>query len=69
MNKTSSVIDVPLLKGVLYNSKGKQTMTTKTFKASESRILPAERINYSTEIKNLPPGSVKLTIIFARKKK
>lgn len=68
-NKTSSVIDVPLLKGVLYNSKGKQTMTTKTFKASESRILPAERIDYSTEIKNLPPGSVKLTIIFARKKK
>ncbi|MBE89919.1 MAG: hypothetical protein CMM76_10855 [Rhodospirillaceae bacterium] len=68
-NKTSSVIDVPLLKGVLYNSKGKQTMMTKTFKASESRILPTEKIDYSTEIKNLTPGSVKLTIIFARKEK
>jgi len=66
-NTTSSVIDVPYLRGVLSDSSGKQTMTTKTFKPTEPRILPGEKIEYSTEIKNPPAGSVKLTIIFARK--
>ena len=66
-NTTSSVIDVPHLKGVLFDSNGKETMTTKTFKPTEPRILPGEKTGYVTEIKNPPPGSMKITIIFAQK--
>ena len=66
-NTTSSVIDVPHLKGVLFDSSGKETMTTKTFKPTEPRILPGEKTRYVTEIKNPPAGSMKLTIIFTQK--
>ena len=66
-NTTSSVIDVPHLKGVLFDSNGKETMTTETFKPTEPRILPGEKTGYVTEIKNPPAGSMKLTIIFTQK--
>jgi predicted Zn finger-like uncharacterized protein len=63
-NTTGGVIDVPAMKGVLFDSAGKEIYNW-NFKATEPRILPGEKITYTTQVKNPPPGSVKLTIVFS----
>ena len=63
-NTTGGVIDVPAMKGALFNSAGKEIYNW-SFKATEPRILPGEKITYTTQVENPPPGSVKLTIVFS----
>jgi predicted Zn finger-like uncharacterized protein len=63
-NTTSKPIDLPTLKGILYDSKKNETYHW-FFKATQPTILPGEKIPYKTEVKNPPTGSVQLVITFS----
>lgn len=62
-NTSKDTLDVPVLRGDLYDSQNQVTMTH-FFKAGQDKILPGEKIKYTTEIKNPPAGSIRLVIAF-----
>ena len=64
-NTTKDTLDVPALKGDLYNAKG-EIIYTHYFKASQAKILPGEKIKYTTEVKDPPPRPVRMEITFTR---
>ncbi len=63
MNETGKIIEVPLLKAVLIDSKGGD-ISSWTFEAKEPRILPGEKVDYETANENPPRGVTGLRITF-----
>jgi hypothetical protein len=64
-NETGDVIDVPLLRGAVKNTRGKELYIW-SFKTKEPRVLAGEKNAYRTEIRNPPPGATQLSITFTR---
>src|SRR3546814_15356783 len=60
-NTSGDVIDTPLLRAALLDTKGNE-LASWTFKAAQPRILPGEKIDYRTEIANPPRGATDLNI-------
>lgn len=65
MNETGKIIEVPLLKAILIDSKG-EGLKSWTFDAKEPRILPGEKVSYETSTDNPPGGATGLRITFTR---
>ena len=65
-NTLAVTLDMPLLKGDFYDNSGKVIFTHK-FQAASPKILPGEKVNYQTNIKNPPSGSVRIEITFTEK--
>ena len=64
-NTQSKVADIPLLRGAVRNTAQKELYVW-TFKADDARILPGEKVIYSTEVRNPPRGGTGLNITFTR---
>ncbi len=62
-NTTGHVVDVPLLRGAIKDSSGKD-LRIWSFRTKEPRVLAGEAISYETEIRNPPRGGVNVNIIF-----
>lgn len=65
VNETGKIIEVPLLKAILLNSKG-EPLKSWTFDAKEPRILPGEKVGYETAAENPPSGATNLKVTFTR---
>ena len=64
-NMGSKVIDIPLLRGAVRNTAQKD-LHVWTFKADDARILPGEKVAYSTEVRNPPRGGTGLNFTFTK---
>jgi len=64
-NTGSKVIDIPLLRGAVRNTAQKDIHVW-IFKADDARILPGEKVTYSTEIRNPPRGGTGLNLTFTK---
>jgi predicted Zn finger-like uncharacterized protein len=64
-NETGAVIDVPLLRGAVKNTRGTELFIW-SFKTKEPRVLAGEKNTYETEVRNPPPGATQLSITFTR---
>ena len=64
-NQTGDVIDVPLLRGAVKNTRGRELFVW-SFKTKEPRVLAGEKNAYQTEVRNPPPGASQLSITFTR---
>jgi len=62
-NTTSRVIDLPLMRGSVVNTKGKELYVW-TFKTKEPRVLAGEKVSYQTEVRNPPRGGVNISVTF-----
>ena len=60
-NTSGDVIDTPLLRAALLDTKGNE-LASWTFKAAQPRILPGEKIDYRTEIANPPRGGLAISV-------
>lgn len=65
VNETGKIIEVPLLKAILLNSKG-EALKSWTFDAKEPRILPGEKVSYETMTENPPTGATDLRVTFTK---
>lgn len=63
-NTTEHVIDVPLLRGSVKDSKGIELYVW-WFQTKEPRVLGGEAVTYETEIRNPPRGGVNVSVTFA----
>lgn len=63
-NTTGHVIDVPLLRGTVKDSKDKELYVW-WFRTKEPRVLGGETVTYETEIRNPPRGGVNVSVTFA----
>jgi hypothetical protein len=61
----SKVADIPLLRGAVRNT-ANEDLYVWTFKAEDERILPGEKVTYSTEVRNPPRGGTGLHITFTK---
>ena len=64
-NTAGSIVDVPFLRASLRDTKGIELQIW-TFLAEEPRVLPGERVNYESEIRNPAQGATGLDITFTR---
>jgi hypothetical protein len=64
-NTLSHVADIPLLRGSVRNT-AEEDLHVWTFKAVDERILPGEKVEYSTEVRNPPRGGTGLHITFTK---
>lgn len=62
-NTTEHVIDVPLLRGSVKDSKGIELYVW-WFKTKEPRVLGGEAVAYETDIRNPPRGGVNVSVTF-----
>ena len=64
-NTQSKVVDIPLLRGAVRNTT-QEDLYVWTFKADDARILPGEKVLYSTEVRNPPRGGTGLNFTFTK---
>jgi hypothetical protein len=64
-NTLSKVVDIPLLRGAVRNT-AQEDLHVWTFKADDARILPGEKVLYSTEVRNPPRGGTGLNFTFMK---
>lgn len=64
-NTTGRIVDVPILRASLRDTKGAELQKW-TFTAEEPRVLPGERVIYETEARNPAQGATGLDITFTR---
>ncbi|MBT5109788.1 MAG: hypothetical protein HOM25_13990 [Rhodospirillaceae bacterium] len=64
-NTQSKVVDIPLLRGAVRNT-AQEDLYVWTFKADDARILPGEKVIYSTEVRNPPRGGTGLNFTFTK---
>ena len=64
-NTTGRIVDVPILRASLRDTKGTELQKW-TFPAEEPRVLPGERVIYETEARNPAQGATRLDITFTR---
>ena len=62
-NMSSSVREVPQLRGHLFDDKDRELQRW-TFSAPEGRLLPGENVVFSTELENPAAGAMRLIIVF-----
>jgi hypothetical protein len=64
-NTVDNVIDIPLLRGAVRNT-AQEDLHVWTFKADDARILPGEKVGYTTEVRNPPRGGTGLNFTFTK---
>jgi hypothetical protein len=64
-NTTDRIVDVPILRASLRDTKGDELQVW-TFLAEELRVLPGERVTYESEVRNPAQGATGLDITFTR---
>lgn len=62
-NTLTSVLDIPLMRGAVHDTNGKEIYVW-SFKADDPRVLPGEKVTYTTEVVNPPSGGTGLTFTF-----
>lgn len=60
-NTRDKLISIPELKGELFNSRNESLMIW-TFKPDNTNLLPGERVDYATEIKDPPRGVTRVNV-------
>ncbi len=64
-NTTGKIVDVPILRASLRDTKGTELQKW-TFTADEPRVLPGERVTYESEARNPAQGATGFDITFTR---